>query len=71
MGDGSFHIDHKDVPASQGGKASLKNSAVLCGTCNTSKGNRANSGITGKQKYSALHRKSLAKDYKNAPRKVH
>lgn len=68
MGDGQFHIDHIQ-PASQGGRNGMRNGRVLCGTCNTSRGNRAASGLTGIEKYSALHRKKAAKDYKRKPNK--
>jgi len=64
LGDGGFQIDHVK-PASKGGRALIRNSQVLCGTCNTSKGNRAVIGKTGLKKYSGLHRKSVSKDYKN------
>jgi|TARA_R110000796_G_scaffold71409_3_gene162047 5-methylcytosine-specific restriction endonuclease McrA len=67
MGDGSFHVDHK-TPASNGGMASKRNSAVLCGTCNTSKGNRLAAKATGMDKYKGLHRKSVPKDYIRKPR---
>jgi 5-methylcytosine-specific restriction endonuclease McrA len=69
MGDGGFQIDHI-VPDSLGGKAKTKNSAVLCGTCNTSKGNRGMARITGMQKYPALHRKPQLKDYQKSPNKI-
>ncbi|WP_372378361.1 HNH endonuclease signature motif containing protein [Vibrio natriegens] len=62
-GDGSFHVDHI-IPASKGGRALIRNGAVLCGTCNTSKGNRATAKATGIKKYAGLHRKSKLKDYR-------
>lgn len=66
MGDSSFQVDHK-TPAAKGGMASKRNSAVLCGTCNTSKGKRLASKTTGMQKYGALHRGFIPKDYQRKP----
>ncbi|UPZ14778.1 HNH endonuclease [Flavobacterium humidisoli] len=68
MGDGQFHIDHIQ-PASMGGRNNMRNGRVLCGTCNTSRGNRAHVGATGFKKYHALHRKTAKKDYKRKPSK--
>lgn len=62
VGDGGFQVDHK-VPASHGGRPLVRNAAVLCGTCNTSKGNRAHVGKRGIDKYHALHKKHIAKNY--------
>ncbi|MCM0668913.1 HNH endonuclease [Flavobacterium tyrosinilyticum] len=68
MGDGQFHIDHIQ-PASRGGRNNMRNGRVLCGTCNTSRGNRAHVGATGFKKYHALHRKLAAKNYMRRPSK--
>jgi 5-methylcytosine-specific restriction endonuclease McrA len=68
MGDGNFQIDHI-VHASKGGRNSMRNGRVLCGTCNTSRGNRATVGRTGMQKYHALHQKRDPKDYLRKPNK--
>ncbi|MBL0739551.1 HNH endonuclease [Flavobacterium sp. GN10] len=68
MGDGQFHIDHIQ-PASRGGRNNMRNGRVLCGTCNTSRGNRAHVGATGFKKYHALHRKKAAKNYMRRPSK--
>ncbi|WP_343706911.1 HNH endonuclease signature motif containing protein [Flavobacterium sp.] len=68
LGDGQFHIDHIQ-PASRGGRNNMRNGRVLCGTCNTSRGNRARVGATGFKKYHALHRKTLPKDYMRRPSK--
>jgi 5-methylcytosine-specific restriction endonuclease McrA len=68
MGDGMFHVDHAKKPAAHGGKAQISNSAVLCGTCNTSKGSREEAKTTGMMKFEALHRKK-PKDYKRKPNK--
>ncbi|MAN28800.1 MULTISPECIES: HNH endonuclease [Mesonia] len=67
-GDGSFHIDHK-VAASHGGRALMGNARVLCGTCNTSKGNRDAAKRTGRSKFRALHGKIYPKDYQIKRRK--
>ena len=67
IGDGGFQIDHIKA-ASSGGRALIRNGRVLCGTCNTSKGNRKKVGkSTGIDKYHALHGKSKAKDYSRRP----
>lgn len=66
MGDGQFHLDHIQ-PASKGGRNNMRNGRIFCGTCNTSRGNRAYVGRTGRDKYRALHRKKVAKDYKRKP----
>ncbi|WP_427873990.1 HNH endonuclease [Flavobacterium sp. MMS24-S5] len=68
MGDGQFHIDHIQ-PASKGGRNNMRNGRVFCGTCNTSRGNRAHVGATGFKKYHALHRKLAAKNYMRRPSK--
>ena len=68
MGDGQFHVDHIQ-PASKGGKNNMRNGRIFCGTCNTSRGNRANVGVTGFMKYHALHRKKIAKNYIRRPSK--
>ncbi len=54
VGDGGFHIDHIRAK-SKGGKGRLKNGRVLCGTCNTSRGNRRNINMTGIMKFAGLH----------------
>ncbi|WP_298774561.1 HNH endonuclease [uncultured Shewanella sp.] len=61
-GDGGFQIDHIK-PASSGGRAIAKNAQVLCGTCNTSKGNRKVITSTGMKKYKGCHRGSSVKNY--------
>jgi 5-methylcytosine-specific restriction endonuclease McrA len=66
IGDGGFQVDHIK-PASSGGLAKSKNSSVLCGTCNTSKGNRSIVQKKGINKYRALDGKSIVKDYKRKP----
>lgn len=68
MGDGQFHIDHIQ-PASRGGRNNMRNGRVFCGTCNTSRGNRAHVGATGFKKYHALHQKTLPKNYMRRPSK--
>ena len=67
IGDASFHVDHI-TPASHGGRALVRNARVLCGTCNTSRGNRAIIKKTGRQKYRALHRSRKLRVYKRKPR---
>jgi 5-methylcytosine-specific restriction endonuclease McrA len=62
IGDGDFHVDHI-IAASRGGRALMRNGRVFCGTCNTSRGNRANAKRTGMSKWRALHRKNVAKNY--------
>jgi 5-methylcytosine-specific restriction endonuclease McrA len=62
LGDGRFHIDHIKH-ASRGGRAIMKNGRVLCGTCNTSRGNRRRVGLTGIRKYAGAHRGSSLKNY--------
>ncbi len=67
IGDGGFQVDHIKA-ASTGGRALIGNGRVLCGTCNTSKGNRKKVGkSTGIVKYHALHGKRKAKDYSRRP----
>jgi 5-methylcytosine-specific restriction endonuclease McrA len=61
-GDGGFQIDHI-LPASAGGSATAANAQVLCGTCNTSKGNRAVITSTGMKKYKGCHRGNAVKNY--------
>jgi hypothetical protein len=60
IGDGGFHVDHIK-PKSKGGKGTLKNGRVLCGTCNTSRGNRKTAGVTGYSKYRGLDGKKNLK----------
>jgi hypothetical protein len=60
VGDGGFHVDHIK-PKSKGGKGTLKNGRVLCGTCNTSRGNRKKVGVTGYAKYRGLDGKKKLK----------
>lgn len=62
LGDGGFHIDHIHHHG-RGGRALLRNGRVLCGTCNTSRGSRANAQRFGINKYRGLHRKRVAKNY--------
>ncbi|TCN59950.1 HNH endonuclease [Flavobacterium circumlabens] len=68
MGDGQFQIDHIKH-ASKGGRNLIRNGRVLCGTCNTSRGNRAAAKRTGARKYRALHQKNIAKNYLRRPSK--
>lgn len=68
MGDGHFQIDHIKH-ASKGGRNLMRNGRVLCGTCNTSRGNRAAVKRTGASKYRALHQKNIAKNYLRRPSK--
>jgi len=68
MGDGGFQVDHI-LHASRGGRALIGNARVLCGTCNTSRGNRAMPSRFGIDKYRALHKKSFKKDYRRKPSK--
>lgn len=68
VGDGDFQIDHI-IPASRGGRALISNGRVLCGTCNTSRGNRGVPQRFGINKWRALHMKRFARDYKNRKRK--
>ncbi|MEH1930299.1 HNH endonuclease [Nostoc sp.] len=56
-GDGSFHIDHVH-PKSKGGRGTVNNGRVLCGTCNTSRGNRRRIRRTGMMKFPGLHGKT-------------
>jgi 5-methylcytosine-specific restriction endonuclease McrA len=67
IGDGGFQIDHI-LHASRGGRNLIRNGRVLCGTCNTSRGNRANVGRTGITKYRGLHGKKVIKNYLRKPR---
>lgn len=62
-GDGGFQVDHV-TPASKGGRALVGNSRVLCGTCNTSRGNRAGPKRLGIHKYKGIHKGKITKDYK-------
>lgn len=66
MGDGGFQIDHIQH-ASRGGRALMRNARVLCGTCNISRGNRPAPGRRGIDKYRALHRKAIGKNYLKKP----
>jgi len=68
MGDGHFQIDHIKH-ASKGGRNLIRNGRVLCGTCNTSRGNRAAAKRTGLSKYRALHQKKTGKNYLRRPSK--
>ena len=63
LGDGGFHIDHIN-PVSRGGKANIRNGRVLCGTCNTSRGNRNHINLTGIQKFKGIHQGALLYNYK-------
>jgi len=67
LGDGAFHIDHIHHK-SKGGKALLRNGRVLCGTCNTSRGNRKKARRFGIDKFSGIHRGRTPKDYKSIRR---
>ena len=62
LGDGGFQVDHRKA-ASKGGRALARNSSVLCGTCNTSKGARKAPKRYGKKKYAGIHRGAKTKDY--------
>ena len=62
IGDGGFQVDHIQH-RSRGGRALIRNGRVLCGTCNTSRGNRANAQRFGINKYRGLHRGRVAKNY--------
>ncbi len=53
VGDGGFQVDHIK-PFSKGGQGKLSNGRVLCGTCNTSRGNRNKFGSTGYAKFRGL-----------------
>jgi len=66
-GDGGFHVDHIHA-AANGGRALIRNGRVLCGTCNTSKGKRANARKYGINKYRGQHRKLVVKNYQNMRR---
>ncbi|TAJ12231.1 hypothetical protein DMA11_13860 [Marinilabiliaceae bacterium JC017] len=68
LGDGCFQVDHI-IPASKGGRALVKNAAVLCGTCNISKGNRDKPKRFGCDKYKGLNGKNKPRDYKKIKRK--
>ena len=67
LGDGGFQVDHIHH-RSRGGRALLRNGRVLCGTCNTSRGNRANAARYGINKYRGLHRGRTLKDYRSIRR---
>lgn len=67
-GDGGFQVDHI-TPASKGGRALVRNSRVLCGTCNTSRGNRAGPARLGINKYRGIHKGKITKNYKIKRRK--
>lgn len=67
IGDGGFHIDHIHHHG-RGGRALIRNGRVLCGTCNTSRGSRANAQRYGINKYRGLHRKRALKNYSSIRR---
>ncbi len=67
VGDGGFHIDHIHHHG-RGGRNLIGNGRVLCGTCNTSRGNRANAARYGINKYRGLHRGRTLKDYRSIRR---
>lgn len=67
VGDGGFHIDHIHHHG-RGGRNLIGNGRVLCGTCNTSRGARANAQRYGINKYRGLHRKRALKDYRSIRR---
>ncbi len=67
VGDGGFHIDHIHHHG-RGGRNLIRNGRVLCGTCNTSRGARANAQRYGINKYRGLHRKRVLKDYRSMRR---